>query len=106
MEIKINGTLVDNQTRCMHYNSALDIIAIKHACCKKYYACIQCHNESEAHEADIWKLKEQHTKAIFCGACKTEMSIENYLNCNNECPYCKSLFNPKCSNHYPLYFES
>ncbi len=105
MEVKINGTLVDNQTRCTHYNLTLDIIAVKHKCCNKFYACINCHNENEQHENEIWQLEEQKEKVIFCGACKTEMSIENYLKCNNECPHCKSLFNPKCINHYQFYFE-
>jgi uncharacterized CHY-type Zn-finger protein len=104
-ETKIHGSLIDNNTRCSHYNSELDIIAIKLKCCDKYYACINCHNEMEQHEAIVWQKNEFNEKAIICGSCKTELSINNYLICNNTCPNCKSSFNPKCKNHYPFYFE-
>ena len=37
---KIYGLTVDNQTRCQHYHSVLDIIAIKFKCCDKFYLAI------------------------------------------------------------------
>ena len=105
MKINVQGSIVDEHTRCKHYNSALDIIAIKFKCCNTYYACIYCHNENEKHTTAVWNKDEQNTNAILCGNCNTEITIEEYLNGNNECPSCKSLFNPKCSNHYHYYFE-
>ena len=105
MKIKVQGSIVDEHTRCKHYNSPLDIIAIKFKCCNTYYACIHCHNENEKHATTVWNKDEQNTNAILCGNCNTEITIEEYLNGNNECPSCKSLFNPKCSNHYHYYFE-
>jgi uncharacterized CHY-type Zn-finger protein len=101
----IFGTLTDDNTRCTHYNSVLDIIAIKFKCCNKYYACIHCHNDAADHAETAWLKNEFDTKAILCGNCKAEMTITEYLDCNNECPACKSNFNPKCSNHYYYYFE-
>ncbi len=105
MKINVQGSIVDEMTRCEHYNSPLDIIAIKFKCCNKYYACIHCHNENEKHEVVLWNKDEHHTKAILCGNCNDEMSIDVYFNCNNQCPSCNSAFNPKCSNHYRYYFQ-
>jgi uncharacterized CHY-type Zn-finger protein len=101
----VHGTLVDEQTRCTHYHSTLDIIAIKMKCCNKYYACIHCHNEAEKHAIEVWTKQEHNEKAILCGNCNNELTINTYLNCENVCPSCSSNFNPKCSNHYHFYFE-
>jgi uncharacterized CHY-type Zn-finger protein len=103
--ISIYGNTIDNETRCQHYQSDKDIIAIKMHCCNKYYACITCHNEKETHTTSVWPKENFNTAAILCGVCKTELSIENYLAANNNCPNCQAAFNPKCSNHYHLYFE-
>jgi uncharacterized CHY-type Zn-finger protein len=105
MAQKIYGKLIDDNTRCTHYHSVEDIIAIKLKCCNKYYACIECHNELEEHEAIVWDKNEFETLAIICGNCSSEISIKNYFDCDNQCPSCKSLFNPKCINHYHLYFK-
>ena len=101
----IKGKLVDDETRCVHYHSPLDIIAIKFRCCDEYYPCFSCHDEEAGHKAEVWKRNEFEIKAILCGVCKTELTIAEYLSCNNQCPVCKSAFNPGCSNHYHLYFE-
>ncbi len=104
-QIVVNANLVATNSRCSHYNSELDIVAIKFKCCNQYFGCIHCHNENVDHKTEQWKINEQDEKAILCGNCKTEMSINTYLNCNNKCPNCKSNFNPKCCNHYHFYFE-
>lgn len=44
---KVYGATVDQETRCTHYNTPFDVIAIKFKCCHKYYPCFKCHNESE-----------------------------------------------------------
>jgi uncharacterized CHY-type Zn-finger protein len=102
---KVKGKTVDNETRCTHYHSALDIIAIKFKCCNEYYPCYQCHEEEAWHAAAVWTKEERHIKAILCGHCKEELSIDEYMTSSNQCPHCKAAFNPKCSNHYHLYFE-
>jgi uncharacterized CHY-type Zn-finger protein len=86
--IRVKGKLVDQQTRCEHYHSALDIIAIKFKCCGDYYPCYQCHGECADHEPAVWKKEEWNTKAVLCGACKHELTINEYLGSNNSCPHC------------------
>ncbi|WIZ15667.1 CHY zinc finger protein [Staphylococcus aureus] len=46
---KVYGSLIDTETRCRHYFTEEDIIAIKFKCCNKYYPCYKCHNEFEKH---------------------------------------------------------
>jgi uncharacterized CHY-type Zn-finger protein len=104
MEIK--GSVIDGQTRCIHYHSTLDIIAIKFRCCLTYYPCYHCHQENAGHEPQKWPNDEWDTKAILCGACKSEMTIQEYLDSGYSCPFCKAPFNPGCSNHNHLYFET
>lgn len=77
--IKVYGQTVDNETRCAHYHSQLDIIAIKFKCCKKYYPCYECHQEAEIHTPQIWSVAEHNEKAILCGVCKHEFTLPEYL---------------------------
>jgi uncharacterized CHY-type Zn-finger protein len=102
---QILGRTIDAQTRCIHYHSELDIIALKFKCCQHYYPCYTCHEEATQHTPQIWSRHEFDNKAIVCGVCKTEMTINEYLESRSQCPCCQSLFNPKCSNHHHLYFE-
>src|SRR5690606_7090890 len=69
-----------DQTRCTHYHSQVDIIAIKFKCCKKYYPCYKCHQAAEIHTPQVWSVTEQDQKAILCGVCKHELTIAEYLN--------------------------
>ncbi|MBP6688124.1 MAG: hypothetical protein KA160_09725 [Lacibacter sp.] len=103
--IEVKGKPVDDQTRCTHYHSPLDIIAIKFKCCDTYYPCFFCHEETAGHSTEVWSKKEFDAKAILCGVCKHEMTINKYKNSNYQCPNCRSSFNPKCNNHDHLYFE-
>jgi uncharacterized CHY-type Zn-finger protein len=107
----IDGTVIygkptDNQTRCVHYHSALDIIAIRFKCCDKYYPCFSCHEETAGHPARVWPKVEFDTKAVICGVCAHELTVNEYMQCRNTCPKCNSSFNPGCSKHYHLYFET
>lgn len=104
--INVFGKPVDNQTRCVHWHSELDIIAIKFKCCDKYYPCFSCHEEVADHDHQIWLIAELNQKAILCGVCGKELSIKDYMSSNNTCPHCSSGFNPGCSKHYHLYFET
>jgi len=105
MKTMIKGKLVDEQTRCVHYHSDLDIIAIKFKCCGEYYPCYECHIETAGHPSQLWTKEERNEKAILCGVCQTELTIQEYFDSANTCPHCKSSFNPNCSRHYHLYFE-
>lgn len=102
-KVKVHGEIVDQETRCVHYHSELDIIAIKFYCCGKYYPCFRCH-QIENHPVKRWPFDKQGYKAILCGVCKHEVSIHSYKLADS-CPNCASAFNPGCANHYHLYFE-
>ena len=104
--MKIRGKTIDQETRCIHYHTPKDVIAIKFKCCQQYYPCYQCHEEEVHHPSEVWSAGEFDTKAILCGVCKTELTIREYMASNNTCPHCKSLFNPNCSRHYHLYFDT
>ena len=101
----IRGVDLDPQTRCAHYHSALDIIAIKMKCCGVYFACKDCHVELAGHEIVVWPRTEWQRHAVLCGACKRELTIHEYLQSNSRCPNCAALFNPECANHHHFYFE-
>ena len=105
MQIVVQGKLTDDFTRCQHYQSRLDIIAIKFKCCNTYYACIHCHEEVAKHKVALWPQNEWNKNAVLCGQCKTEISINDYFKSNYKCPNCSSIFNPKCKNHNHLYFD-
>jgi len=102
---KVHGSGVDAQTRCSHYKSEIDVIAIKFKCCGEWYPCYECHAEYVTHPAESWNLDEHQTHAILCGVCGHQLTIAEYLDCEAICPNCRSNFNPKCANHYELYFE-
>ncbi|PZR37259.1 MAG: hypothetical protein DI538_12780 [Azospira oryzae] len=101
----ISGKPIDEFTRCVHYHSANDIIAIKFKCCNTYYPCYSCHEETADHAAQVWPIAEYDTTAILCGQCQHELTIDEYMNAGNQCPHCTAAFNPNCSLHYHLYFE-
>ncbi|SIS78426.1 CHY zinc finger protein [Belliella pelovolcani] len=103
--IRVFGKSIDHQTRCVHWHSNLDVIAIKFKCCDKYYPCFSCHEEEANHEHQVWPKGEFDQKAILCGVCGHELSITDYMNADNTCPKCEASFNPGCSNHYHLYFD-
>ena len=104
-EIKVTGKPIDDESRCIHYHSTLDIISIKFKCCNQYYPCYYCHLEEADHLPQVWKKDEYEMKSILCGHCKSELTISQYLKSGNECPDCGAKFNPKCINHHHLYFE-
>lgn len=100
------GLDVDPNTRCEHYRTALDIIAIKFKCCERWYPCFECHAAVADHEPKVWPAGEFDEQAILCGACGHQLTIREYLICGSACPACESGFNPGCSHHYHLYFEA
>jgi Uncharacterized conserved protein len=103
---EVRGVDLDGQTRCAHYRTAADIIAIKMKCCGVYYACKDCHEALADHPIEVWPRSEWDSRAILCGACGSELTINEYMQSGYHCPRCKAAFNPGCRNHYHLYFES
>lgn len=104
MNIKVYGPVVDEETRCVHYHTSLDIIAIKFKCCGRFYPCYKCHEESESHPIERWQQKEFIEQAILCGHCKNTLSIKEYMQSTN-CPHCGAKFNSRCKAHYHIYFD-
>jgi len=100
------GIDLDPQTRCAHWRSALDVIAIKMRCCGAYYACKDCHDALAGHPIQVWPHAEFDQPAVLCGACGTELTVRQYLACASQCPACGAGFNPGCRHHYHFYFET
>ena len=95
---------MDGQTRCVHYHSALDVIAIKMKCCGEFYACKDCHEALAGHAIAVWPRDEWEEPAVLCGACGREMTIRAYMDCGYGCPACGARFNPGCGRHAHFYF--
>jgi len=101
----VRGLALDDETRCAHWRSPLDIVAIKMRCCGTYYACKDCHEALAGHRIEVWPRAEWAAPAVLCGACGAEHSIETYMHSGDRCPACGAGFNPGCRNHYRFYFE-
>jgi uncharacterized CHY-type Zn-finger protein len=100
----IGGQLIDDQTRCIHYGTTTDVIAIKFSCCQRYYACHRCHEASAGHPAERWPASQHDQKALLCGMCSSELRISTYFEVHC-CPECSAPFNDACRLHRHLYFE-
>jgi uncharacterized CHY-type Zn-finger protein len=101
----VHGVDLDAETRCAHYHSRLDVIAIRMKCCGRYYACKECHDALAGHELEVWPRGEWDAPAVLCGCCGLEMMVVQYMACGNACPACRAQFNPGCRKHYYFYFE-
>ena len=101
----VRGVDLDPQTRCAHWHSPLDIVALKLRCCGTYYACRDCHDALAAHAAQLWPVADRDVPAVLCGACGHQMIAAAYLACEDRCPACAAPFNPGCKLHRHLYFE-
>ncbi|ASK65269.1 hypothetical protein CFK39_04845 [Brachybacterium avium] len=99
----VHGPTVDEQTRCIHYRTARDVIAIRFACCRRYYPCHLCHEETADHPSRPWPPGSGRQLAVLCGVCWAQLSIDDYVGAP-QCPQCSAAFNPGCAAHHPLYF--
>ena len=102
----VQGLELDGQTRCVHWRSALDIVAIRMKCCGVYYACKECHEALAGHPIEVWPSDKWDRPAVLCGACGAEMTIAEYLAAPDACPACAAPFNPGCRLHRRFYFET
>lgn len=100
----VHGRTVDAETRCVHYSTVLDVVAIRFRCCDRYYPCISCHWEAETHPVLRWPADTWQERAILCGVCRAELSIHAY-RVASACTRCGAGFNPGCATHFRLYFE-
>lgn len=104
-ENRVKGKVVDGQTRCIHYHSETDVIAIRFACCGHYYPCYFCHLETADHPVTRWMKEQLDEKAILCGVCGEEMTLSEYINSSGSCPACHTTFNAGCKKHWHYYFD-
>nr|WP_197696932.1 CHY zinc finger protein [Streptococcus merionis] len=96
------GLGVDQESRCQHYHSRVDIAALKCKACQKYYACYECHDAMESHLFVATDSSEVYP--VLCGNCKTYLSRTDYET--YFCPNCTHAFNPKCILHKNIYFKN
>lgn len=104
--VAVYGEDVDSETRCAHYATDRDVVAIEFACCERFYPCHACHDAAVDHDAEQWPRESFDEPAILCGACGTRFSISTYLACDDACPDCGHAFNPGCAKHADRYFQT
>jgi uncharacterized CHY-type Zn-finger protein len=102
---RVLGPVVDDETRCIHYRTPLDVIAIEFACCGEFYPCHLCHAETADHAAEQWPIEKRDEPALLCGVCGHVLTIADYLVADS-CPACLALFNPGCKLHTEYYFQT
>lgn len=92
---------------CDHWSTPLDVIAIRFHCCGRTYPCLHCHDENEDHPLVPWPVARfDDGDAVLCRACGHWMTVNGYLGCGSSCPACAAAFNPGCSLHAHLYFDT
>lgn len=104
-EHRVHGVGVDDATRCVHYDTDRDVVAIRFACCDRYYPCHACHDAVTDHERERVPRAAFDDSGVLCGACGTELSVATYLDADDACPACGHEFNPGCGAHADRYFE-
>jgi len=120
--VPLRGVAVDSETRCAHWDDAVDVVAFRFACCGTYYPCSACHDAATDHEAVPWPRGRFAEPAVLCGACRASLSARQYLddtaeseprsasgdraNSGDACPECGAAFNPGCRAHRDRYFEA
>lgn len=103
--VAVFGVAVDDETRCAHYDTDRDVVAIRFACCERFYPCHACHDAVADHDPARWPRERFDEPAVLCGVCGTTLSVATYLDCEHECPECGHAFNPGCEAHADRYFD-
>ena len=105
-DVPLCGVGVDAETRCAHYATERDVIAIRFPCCNVFYPCHACHDAVADHAARPWDAEADLDKqAVLCGACRIVLTWRQYLAADNACPHCSAEFNPGCATHLHLYMQ-
>ncbi|MGC8667615.1 MAG: CHY zinc finger protein [Chthonomonadales bacterium] len=102
----VYGVGVQCDTRCVHFHSPRDVVAVRFFCCNAFYACRLCHDALADHPIALWPRQTASTEPVLlCGVCGTMMSLDEYLSAPSRCPICAAAFNPGCLGHLHLYFQ-
>ncbi|QLH81047.1 CHY zinc finger protein [Halosimplex pelagicum] len=102
--VPLRGVAVDAETRCGHYDDAVDVVAIRFSCCDCYYPCFRCHETLADHEPERIARESFDDPGVLCGVCGERLSVREYLDCDDACPACGASFNPGCRRHRDRYF--
>jgi uncharacterized CHY-type Zn-finger protein len=119
----VRGVEVGPETRCVHYDTERDVVALRFACCEAFYPCFKCHETAADHPAERLPV-ESEASAVLCGVCGTELTPKEFVEgeqtdglrtskdersesfgSDHECPECGVGFNPGCADHYERYFD-
>ncbi|WP_435361025.1 CHY zinc finger protein [Haloarchaeobius sp. DFWS5] len=103
--VPVFGVEVDPETRCAHYDTELDVVALRFDCCDRFFPCFQCHAAVADHEASVVPRDECGTVSVLCGRCGHLLTVSEYLDCDSTCSDCGGDFNPGCARHADRYFE-
>jgi len=101
---RVHGVEVGPETRCAHYATERDVVALRFACCEAYFPCFRCHETAVNHEAERLPV-DSSVSAVLCGVCGAELTPREFVNGEHRCPECDAAFNPGCADHYDLYFD-
>ena len=104
--VPLHGVAVDSATRCDHYDSDLDVVAIRFAFCDYYYPCFRCHEAVTDHDPERISPDRFDRPAVLCGSCGATLSVDVYFECDDNCPECGAAFNPGCRRHRDRYFAA
>lgn len=102
---EVRGVDVGPETRCAHYDTERDVIAIRFPCCGCFYPCFECHEAVSDHEAEQWGPEDADEPAVLCGVCGNVQTVAEYVEGEDRCPACTAGFNPGCRTHYHYYFD-
>ena len=102
--LRVRGVEVGPETRCAHYDTDRDVVALKFGCCGAYYPCFRCHEATEDHDAERLPVDSSES-AVLCGVCGAELTAREFVTGDHECPECGAAFNPGCADHYGRYFD-
>jgi len=103
--VPLRGVSVDTETRCAHYDSEVDVIALRFGCCETYFPCFRCHQAVADHDSAVWPRERFEESAVLCGVCRETLTAAQYLSRGDNCPHCGATFNPGCRAHHDRYFE-
>lgn len=106
----VRGVDLDPQTRCVHWRTGLDVVALRLACCAPYWACRDCHDALADHPAVPVPREDADAPHVLCGVCRSTLTVRRYhavLAADRPaCPRCGAGFNPGCARHSHLYVEA
>jgi uncharacterized CHY-type Zn-finger protein len=102
--VSLRGVAVDADTRCAHYDDAVDVVALRFLCCDSFYPCFRCHEAVTDHDPERVDGDSFDEPSVLCGVCEATLSVRAYLDCEDTCPACGAAFNPGCRRHRDRYF--